>query len=450
MNETKQDLIGPAASPVPDPDPDAPADPATRRATLHRFPARAARPRTTRTIALVLWILAIITIPVWSHSEDSAWDAKIYLTAVHSLQLGHDPWGDGIAIQQQAHATAKGPSPQGPFSYVYSPITLPVLRLAAATPLWLTATVFWLFYVAGVLGALWFGVQAQTPQERRTLAVLTPLAVFFPGFLACDTILSGNVAFMLYGLVLTTAVLAWRRGRWRWFYLAILAASCFKAPLLSLLAIPILSARKQWLPAALTAAAGVGLFAMQPFLWPAYFHNYLQAVELQFSYNRDFGFSPAGLFSGVLFDHHLPYSPACTIFYLLYAIPLFAFLFVLSRRYLGGAFTLMQWTPVMIVGVILLNPRLIEYDAAPVALPLALIAWRFFSSFASPRLTAICFSLLFIAANALALVSWSMWKLTEGPLLVVFFAAGAYTLLHPRSAASLDRSSQSEVILLHA
>ena len=405
---------------------------------------------------MVLWVLVLATIPVWSRFDLPAWDAKIYLTAVHSVQQGHDPWADGVAVQKLAHLNAPhSPSPQGPFSYVYSPITLPVLQLAGILPLWLVAGVYLLLYVAGVGAEIWFGFQAThplsvDPSERSVFRFVAPLSIFFPGFLACDTILSGNVVFLFYGLILVSAVHAWRKGQWRWFYLAVLLASCFKAPLLSLLALPILSARRQWLGAGLTAATGVALFAMQPALWPTYFHNYYEAVMLQFQYNRDFGFSPAGLFSGVLYDHSIPYSPASTIFYLLYAIPLFAFLWSLSRRFLRGDFDILDWAPVLLVGVILLNPRLIEYDAAPLALPLALIAWRFIRRFAAPRAAVVYFALLFAASNTLALQSWSMWKLTEGPLLVVFFAAGAYTLLRPARASSGHLQPETEAMLLRA
>ena len=407
-------------------------------------------------VAMVLWVLVLATIPVWSHFDLPAWDAKIYLTAVHSVQHGHDPWADGVAIQKAAHRNAPhSPSPQGPFSYVYSPITLPVLQAAGMLPLWLVASVYFLLYIAGVAAELWFGVQAMHPRstdpgERGFFRFVTPLTIFFPGFLACDTILSGNVVFLFYGAILASAVYAWRKGQWRWFYLAVLLASCFKAPLLSLLAIPILSARRQWLWTALTGTAAVALFAMQPVLWPTYFHNYYEAVMLQFQYNRDFGFSPAGLFSGVLYDHNIPYSPASSIFYLAYAIPLFAILWSFSRRFLRGEFNILDWAPVLLVGVILLNPRLIEYDAAPLALPLALIAWRFIRRFAEGRAALLSFALLFAACNAFALQSWSMWKLTEGPLLVVFFAAGAYTLLNPRRATSSQLQTESEPVLLRA
>jgi hypothetical protein len=223
--------------------------------------------------------------------------------------------------------------------------------------------------------------------------------------------------------------LCWRRNRWLWFYGAVLAASCVKAPLLSLVVIPVLLARRQWLPTAITTAISLALFAVQPLLWPTLFKHYLEAVELQFSFNRDFGCSPAGLFGEILASHGLPYSPGTWVFYLAYAIPLFATLFYLSRRFLRGDFSVERWIPVLLVGVILLNPRIMEYDAAPIALPLALIAWRFFRAFFQPGGTILCVALLFGLANAIAAVSWDVHKLVDGPLLVVFFAAGSWSLL---------------------
>jgi hypothetical protein len=265
-------------------------------------------------------------------------------------------------------------------------------------------------------------------QERRYLMFFAPAAVFFPGLLVNGIILSGNAAYILYGAVLATALIGFRRGQWRWCYLAILIASCFKAPLLSLAALPLLSARRQWLPAAITTVAGVALFAIQPLLWPSLFHNFLDAVELQFSFNRDFGVSPDGIFSGILFDRGIPYSPACLFFYLLYAVPVFAVLFYFSRKFLRGHLSLPQWIPVMLLGVILLNPRLIEYDLAPLALPLAVIGWRFFSSRASVPITVACLGAIFAVTNFIAFDDWSASKLTACPMLVLFFVAGCFNL----------------------
>jgi hypothetical protein len=250
------------------------------------------------------------------------------------------------------------------------------------------------------------------------------------------TILGGNIAYILYPAGVLCAVVGWRRGNWMWFYAATLAASCVKAPLLSLVVIPILSARKQWLPAGLTAIAGVALFAAQPLLWPSLFRNYLQAVDLQFQYNRDFGCSPAGLLSDALYSHGIPYSPAGLIFYLGYAIPLIALLWFLSRKYLNGEFLLREWIPVLLVGVILLNPRIMEYDVAPITLLMTLIAWRFFARYTSSTKTIVCMAILLAATNGIAAFGWYIRKLVDGPLLILIFAAGCWTLFQQSKAVA--------------
>ena len=381
-------------------------------------------------MALTLWILAFAAIPIWVAFDQAGWDLAIYNTAIHAVRAGHDPYADAIAIQQIFHSQITlHPKAAVPYSYVYSPITLPVLRLIGTLPAWFSGGVYWLLYLVAVLAQIWVGMQATQDSERRYFIFLAPVAAFFPGLLENGIVLSGNIAYILYSTVFLAAILGWKRGSWQWFYLAVLAASCAKAPLLSLAVIPILSARRQWIPASITVAIGAALFAMQPIIWPSLFKHYLQAVELQFSYNRDFGCSPAGLFSGFLYDHGIPYSPASIIFYLCYALPLFGLLLYLSRQFLQGSFSLEQWIPVLLVGVILLNPRLIEYDVAPLALPLAFIGWRFLALFNTPRRTLLFFSLFFAVANGFALYSWELRKLIDGPLLVGFFIAGSWTLL---------------------
>jgi len=359
----------------------------------------------------------------------SGWDVRVYAAAIKSLRLGHDPYADAMAIQRIYHSQSLvTPDGDPPYSYVYSPITLPLVRLAGRLPNWLSAGSYWLIYLAGVLAQIVFAMQFTNGRERRIFLYLAPVSAFFPGMLVNGTILGGNIAYILYPAVLLCAVIGWRRGNWMWFYAATLAASCVKAPLLSLVVIPILSARKQWLPAGLTAVAGVALFAAQPLLWPSLFRNYLQAVDLQFQYNRDFGCSPAGLLSDALYSHGIPYSPAGLIFYLGYAIPLIALLWFLSRKFLNGEFLLREWIPVLLVGVILLNPRIMEYDVAPITLLMTLIAWRFFARYTSSTKTIVCMAILLAATNGIAAFGWYIRKLVDGPLLILVFAAGCWTL----------------------
>ncbi len=399
----------------------------------------------TRTLA-AFWLLVAISLPIWMHFEAPGWDVGVYVNAIRSLRAGHDPYADAMAVQRAFHAQMaaqpKSEHVDPPWSYVYAPITLPLLRLIGSFSFWLSGAIYWIAYAASALAQIWVGMSATEPEERRVFVFLAPVAAFFPGFLANAIILGGNIAYILYAVVLLAAVVAWRRGNWVWFYAAVFAASCVKAPMLSLVVIPVLSARRQWIPATVTSVASLGVFALQPVLWPTLFRHYLEAVELQFSYNLDFGYSPAGLFGEFLSKRGLSYSPATSIFYLAYAIPLFAFLVLLSRHYLRGEFPLTRWMPVLLSGVILLNPRILEYDVAPISLLLALIAWRFFAVHLSRRATIVALAALFAAANAVAAIGWDVHKWVGGPLLIVFFAAGCYNLLHQSSAPARAPATQ--------
>jgi hypothetical protein len=419
---------------------------------IARFPSSANHetPGTTRRWTLyLLWIAVFVAVPIWASFDTPAWDVAVYGRAVEALRAGHDPYSSAMAVQTATHlqgGVTAGVDP--PYSYVYSPMTLPVLRVIAEVPRVAAGTLYWLIYVVGVLALAWVGMQSVEGEERRGFWYLAPLAAFFPGLLANGTVLGGNVAYILYAAVLVAAVMAWRGRSWSWFYLAVVVASCVKAPLLSLVVLPVFTARKQWLPAISTCVAGAVLFVGQRFVWPGLFAHYIQAVSLQFAYNRDFGCSPAGLLSGLLYDHHVSYTVPAALFYLGYAVPILGTLFYLSRLYLRGLFSLEQWVPVLLVGVILLNPRLIEYDVAPLALPLALIGWRGLRSVASRQHAGWIAAAVFLLLNAAGLSSWTLRKAMDGPLLVLFFAYGSYALV--RDARAQRRHGRGELHVMRA
>jgi hypothetical protein len=399
-----------------------------------------------RSIAVVFWLCAFITIPIWNRVDPAGYDIAIYHHAIVSLHAGHDPYVDAMAIQDAFHRTlAQHPNAIPPYSYVYAPITLPLLGLMGSLPTWLAGSIYWLILIAGVFSVLWVTTRAGQCTEKPFLTLIAPLAVFCPGLLAHDTILSGNIAFILYALVLLGATIGWTRGIWRWCYLAIVVASCFKPPLLTLLAIPFFSARRQWLPAGASAAVGLGIFAAQSRAVPALFLHFMQAVQLQFTYNNDFGSAPAGVFSNFLVHHGVAYSPASLVFYLLYAAAIVSVLFYLSRQYLDGDLTLQQWMPVLLTGTILLNPRIMEYDAAPIAIPMALIAWRFFTRDGITARAVLNYLGVFVVANLVAVNVAGAWKPTECLLLATVFSTGAWSLLQ-HSEATLPSAQTAEEV----
>lgn len=406
----------------------------------------------TRVLARVFWTLAILSIVIWSFipSYHKGWDVDVYKNAVLALRAGHDPYADAIAVQKayQLNPHAYEPGVAIPFSYVYSPLTLPVLRAVGVLPLQVSLAVYWTVFFCMIALGLWAMMQLPEAGERRTFWLLASVAIFFPAMIENDSFFSGNVAFILYALVLAAAVRGWRRERWALFYAAVLLAGVFKTPMLTLLAIPLFSARRQWWPVVATGVAGSAMFLMQPLLWPTLFKHYLEAVDLQFKFNRDFSSSPAGLVANALF-FHVPYKITSAVCYLSYAAAIMVALFLLSRRFRAGRLTLEQFAPVLLVGTILLNPRIMEYDLAPITIPVALIVWRVAGRGRGGMRAAVGMAAVFTVINVLASrdhvgLSNPPWKLTAGCFVSLVFVAGAWQLFRWSSVARAEQQPKLE------
>ncbi|SEF55208.1 Protein of unknown function [Bryocella elongata] len=400
-----------------------------------------------RTLLVVCWLLATIGMVFVAATNFPApgWDMNVYRNAIHSVQIGHDPWADGVAVQKAHIAyTRTHPYEMPPFTYVYSPITLPLLQLLARIPEHPLKIAYWaLFILANIITMVVllrtcleqksfrdFRASSDPHQFESTLFwYLAPASVFFAGLLYTSVELSGNLAYILYAMMLATAMLGWRRNVWSPFYLAVVLAACFKAPMLTLLALPVFTTKTQWRAATLTGALGLTLFFLPSRLWPAQFHHYLEAVSLQFSINHDFGDGLASIIGNLLFYLGKPYELASLLVYALYASAVLLTLYVLSRCYLRGDFPLHRWLPVLLCGIILLNPRIKEYDVAPITLPMAIIAWRVLGRGITSLRTGFECLLLFVTLSAVATCSPIAWKPTECFLLLGIFALGASDLL---------------------
>ena len=404
-------------------------------------------------LAKVFWGLTFTAVLIWSLVPGYAigWDSDVYLRALNALRQQKDPYLDGIARQVVYHneRSHKADEPI-PYTYVYSPMTLPFLRLTGRLPVRAIGIGFWFLYFVGALLAIWVGTQAADGvKEKRALALMAPAAIFFPGLLQNDVLFSGNIAYIFYGMVMCASLLGWRKHRWLPFYLVVLLFSCWKAPLLSLLVLPVFSERKQWIGAACTMVAGVVLFALQPLVWPSIFRHYLEAVDLQFRWNHDFGCHPAGVLANALF-RVAPYRTTTAIGYVLFAGGVLAILFPLRSRYLAGGIKPAQWWPLLLIGVVLLNPRIMEYDVAAITIPLALVSWRFIvRRSASLMRSTILWLLFLLVINAFAPFAWKGFAPFVGQVvhclvLVVIFAAGSWDL-YRQSGVAMAMSKEVSV-----
>lgn len=312
------------------------------------FPAKLARFWARWWVIGVLWIGAAVSILGFALFLDFACDGRDYLSALH---------GSG--------------------TLAYSPFFLiPTLHIARLLPVWLVVAVFGFAYFSGWLIQLWVGMYCATDEEHKILRYAAPALAFFPGLLISDVIAAGNLAYILYGLILAGTAIGWRRQRWGWFYLAVLVAACAKFNLLTMLAIPLLCARREWMRAILAGLAGVALYTVQPFLWPREFYAYLGTLHTMSHSRRDFGCAPVGNLARLLRLAGRDYDLSCLIFYLLFAAAMFGLLLWLSQMYRKGLVRFESWAPVMMIGVFLLNPRVQSYDVAAITMPMAVLTLR--------------------------------------------------------------------------
>jgi hypothetical protein len=381
-------------------------------------------------LSRLVWVLSLIAIPCWiAVDQPVAWDFSVIQQAMHSLRNGHDPYLDGIDAQEAyLHSSAALRGDPRPYVYVYTPVTLLLLRPFARAPEMVVELSYWTIYMLLILAQLVIAKRLARPQEKYAADLFMPLPLFFPGLLLYDSVLGGNVAFILFGLILLACWRGWTRERWLAFYAAVLLASCFKPTYLTLLAIPLLSGRRQWIPASVAATAGIGLFAVQPYLWPVSFHNYLLAIDRIFSFNNDFGSGPAGRLGASLAALHLPYTLPSVLVYLAGSLLVLFFLFRFAASYRAGLLSREQWIPLMMLGVLLLNPRLIEYEIFPSTFFMAFVAYRLIASSARPRLVATLLFPVWIGANYFANGSRTFWKCCECVFLLVLFVGGCWQI----------------------
>jgi hypothetical protein len=331
------------------------------------------RPR----LIVLFWTAAVLALAAMAYAGAVGWDARGYWKAVQSVQHNSDPYAEDIVALQAFHQRlATNPAEPRPFVYVYSPLTLPLLRLLALFP---GSFVGLLYAIAVALGAaiqFWAGFQMADQRERRWLMFVLPAVVFFPGLVTDDVILSGNVAYLLYGGILLGGTAGWKRGHWTWYYLAVLIASVFKTPFLAFLAFPVLIDARQWVRSSMTAIAGVLIFAAQARVWPALFREYLTSLLLVFDWLHDFGFGPASVLGLYLWRRGRPTATPTTILFVICAGVIGVVLLVLARHVREWNLPREAWVPVALVGTALLNPRVMKYDLAAITVPMVLIGGR--------------------------------------------------------------------------
>ena len=301
----------------------------------------------------------------WLHRSDfSGWwleDLPVYANAVHAWLSGHSPYDASMA----------------PLYFLYPPFFLYVAKLLS-----LPIPAGWgeALYVALEIAATCALplVLARYFFRQSWLGPLFALLVFFasPRFTGVLALCSMNIASILYCCAFVAAVPGLRRNRWAWFYIAVFLAACIKITFLSLLLLPLLAARGQWLRSIGCGVAVVGMNLAETVMWPDLYAGYrwslLQGVMVQ----QQYGY---GLF-GIVATYHRNRRPdvGITAYVVagLFALVLLGVMFWLKRRLerrcdlaANGA-----WLALVVLALVLVNPRQMQYDV-DIALLAGFVLW---------------------------------------------------------------------------
>jgi hypothetical protein len=218
--------------------------------------------------------------------------------------------------------------------------------------------------------------------------------------------------------------------------------------MLTLLAIPVFTSVGEWLKATVTGLTGCVLILFQGLIWPEALHTYIQMMNLEFAYNQEFGFGPAGMLGKILIDRGIPFLPGYCMMYLVSSIIIFLLLLSLSRHFKAGRLSTQDWMPVLLVGVILLSPRIKQYDAEAITLPMAVIAWRTVVERTRGKRQAVLLSIALFAVGNVFVAFANAYDFVETLLMVALFSHAAWNL-HQKVAHALEETD-AVAELLHA
>jgi len=308
----------------------------------------------------------------------NSFDLRVSSEAMHCLRMGVDLYAASLARQKAEAALGhdKGEAALGHrvFVYLYPPISIEFLKVLNMLPAWLRAAIFWMVYALGFGLQLWAGSRFALEAERHMLRFLFPLVMFFPAFVPSDTLLSGNIAIPMYGAVLAAAARGWHTQRWGAFFGVVLASSLLKPPILVWLVVPLLLGGAQAAPSVGAALCGVGLFAVQKFLWPQRFAEFMSSIR--YTLPLEINYSLVAMFGKFLKFIGHPSDRAAVAFYLAVSLAVFGMLVYFARELRRKNVAGQNIATVVLVSTALFALRLKEYDLLPLTIPMALILLR--------------------------------------------------------------------------
>lgn len=356
------------------------------------------------------------------------WDAHIYSAAFAKYAAGADPYG-----------SVTNNSSFGRNLFVYPPVTLLagnwIRQLIPETLRWFTYISLYVLSIALLLVVL---VRHFARSEWMSVPLAIVLLVCAPDLAGADALLSGNLSMPCYAMVLAAAVPGIRRGRWSYFYAIVILIAAIKVSFLLLLMLPLLAGRRQLVASITCAGIVFSTYGAQWMFARTAFQQFLLSLRQQTYVGFDDGYSVFHYARVLNYNLHLgtPYTPF--VAELVVTAIVFAALLYLRRMLADPPEG--PWLAIILLAIVLLNPRMKVYDAAVGALPaFALLGY---SLRTLPSLCAVIAVLL----PTPFLVAACDFHAAEVLLWAAAFVGG-YTALASLHAAS-HRQDQSDLVSL--
>ena len=303
----------------------------------------------------ILLLLALGALAEWLRHPGSwtGWwleDLPVYSRALHEWLAGQNPYT----------------SVSKPLYFLYPPIFLYVGGFFARVlpAYWGTALYLCLHFSAVIALPL---ILARYFFRQAWLGPLFALLVFFisPNFVGVDALFSCNIGSLLYCVAFLGAVPGLRENRWRWFYLAVAAAALVKITfLVLLLLLPLAAGRRTWQKCAITTILVGAAQLVQRGLWPGLYGGYQWSLEQCILSEGHFGSGAFNILARYSRQQGWGLGPMPYIGTALFSTAIAVSLWLLHRRLraAGCSSTNPYWLALVITGMILINPRPMQYD----------------------------------------------------------------------------------------
>lgn len=280
-------------------------------------------------------------------------DAKVYIAAIHNVHRGISPYL----------------TPPGVLPFVYPPIVAFAggwfysLLGAAGWPLYLCLVLVAYLSLPFLIGRYYLGLRDWQLCLAMSVFFLTPFNISI-----ASGLLSGNIATPCYAAALLAAIPGIRSGRWRTFFVVVFFIALIKVTFLLLLLLPLLSREKRWRGSVLCFGATGCAYLLQIALAPNLYRSFQQAVYRWGFAGLNYGFSPFGEAANTLHRFHryqflLPWAVE-VVFAAAVLLSLVLVRMRLASKYHGGL-----GLALILVSIVLLNPRMMLYDVTVGILP---------------------------------------------------------------------------------